>query len=100
MNDHDRKILDTTCDHRLEHGVTGACGECYEQRGTYIKGLSQRIADQQAVIDAARPMMDEIQKQLEQMDGWTQFEFFSPEIDVYKIYKIRTALAKLRKSDG
>jgi len=60
---------------------------------------AEALEAQQAVIDAARPMMGEIQKQLEQMDGGTQFEFFSPEIDMYQIYKIRTALAKLEKSN-
>ncbi|MBE0526962.1 MAG: hypothetical protein IH631_08465 [Candidatus Thorarchaeota archaeon] len=50
MSDHYRKILDTTCDHRLEHGLTGACGGCYEQRGTHIKQQAKRTAKMEAAI--------------------------------------------------
>ena len=42
FTEHDRKILDGTCDHRLEQGLAGACGGCYEQRGAYITKMEAK----------------------------------------------------------
>ena len=48
-----------------------------------------------AVVEVASPMIKEIQRQLETNTGWIQFEFFTPEIDMYNFIKTQKALAAL-----
>ena len=54
--------------------------------------MTDRLTETRELEDAAFAFLMHIQQQLEQEPGWMQYEFYTPEIDMYLYNRLSEAL--------
>ncbi len=68
------------------------CETEFIRKGLHEYLLSRVSCEGELLEDAAFALLMHIQKQLEQEPGWMQYEFYTPEIDMYLYNRLSEAL--------